>query len=103
MRTGRHCAAEFFVDQRAFDEGLAPSAVALGNEQAIQAELPHLLPERVRVALGIVFRLADDLDARMFFEQSARHVDDHLLLFCEVEIHRESPRNSSAGRGGAER
>src|SRR5581483_6519291 len=69
------------------DEGEARAAVLLGEDQAVPAELGHLLPELTRVAGLVVHHLPDERHRALLREEVARRLSQHLLVFAEPKVH----------------
>ena len=65
----------------------AGAAVLLGDEQALPALLRHLLPELRRVALLVVFHLADKRLGALLLQEVARRVLQQFLLFRQSQVH----------------
>ena len=103
IRSGICRAAQLLQHERQLHEAEPGAALLLGEGEAEPAELGHLAPEIVAVALGVVHHLADVRGRAALVERRADGVLEENLVVGEREVHRAAPARSARASLGRPR
>jgi len=80
-------AAHLFEHEHQIDVAECRAAICFGNHEAEPSEFGNLLPQLGLIAALLFHQAAHECRGAFFFEQIARALAQHFLLFAESEIH----------------